>query len=112
MEYDLRPQTLNLDVKQGDSLKLGEFTLRLPDGSPLDLTGCLIAAQMRRGSRAYSFTVTRGVDAAGTIASIERLLDMTPGPWDWDLQITDTLGKPRTYLAGVIRVEEDATRAP
>lgn len=113
----------NLVVRQGADFS---FTARLknPDGTPMDLTGATVRAQMRptaASSTFVAFTVTIldplngrfviALSAAQTapLACGESLTD-PKSRWAWDLEIQDSLGRVIPLLHGVASVFREVTR--
>jgi hypothetical protein len=86
-----------------------------PGETPWDLTGCALAAQVRRvadGPLIAQFQIEETDLAGGTFALIlddrERLLP--GGTLQWDLIITDSLGIPHKILYGRLILARTITR--
>ena len=119
MNYDLRPPQSDFSVMQGDTFPL-RLTVRNPAvapatvGTPVNLTGCTIAGRIRRGATSYPFAVVSRDDLNGVVnleLSSTVMAGLSAGPYDYDIEITDTLGQTRKYARGVISVTSEATRA-
>jgi len=93
------------------------LTLSNPDGTPLDLTGCTLAAQIRRfpadsGEPLVDMGVTI-TDAAAGEATLE-ITDEVASELNfdrakWDLKLTDTLGRTHQLCQGPVVYEAEVT---
>jgi hypothetical protein len=97
----------------------GTHTVQLLEPPGEDLAG--VSLQFRRGSRrgtvgvelteADGITITDAVDWEITIPALApEDFDLAAGEWHWDLETTDDAGTVRTWLYGILTVEDDATR--
>lgn len=97
----------------------GTHTVQLLEPPDEEVEG--VSIQFRRGSRRGSvgveLTEADGItitDAADWEISIDARapedFDLGAGSWHWDLETTDATGTVRTWLWGILTVEDDATR--
>ena len=114
------PGTYDFDLYQGDT---GEFTLtfsrKQSDGTrvPVDFTGATGKAQIRRTARDVNalaeFEVTFPDPEAGKVKMVLSSTDSNSiGATDcvYDLQITQSDGRVRTWIKGQIKITRQVTR--
>lgn len=104
---------VDLEVKQGSTFSRdGAFAN--PDGTPVDLTGCELRAQLRRtvDSPAVNFGVEVTDAAAGEFTfglSKEQTIGLTQSKYLWDFEYEDTLGRVTPICYGEVRVQAEVT---
>ena len=101
--------------KTGDTYDGAEFHMQL-NGDPMDLTGVVIAMDVRRvheSSPALSLDTDAGLtitDAAGGVFEIDAfLVTLEPGTYEYDIQFTFPSGRVKTYVAGNWEITQDVT---
>jgi hypothetical protein len=106
---DLRRATKDIRVMKGDTWTV-EGRLKDSEGTPIDLTGATILAQLRKSSTSATSTALDAeiTDAAGGIFTFGQEEAETGGVYD--VQITMSGGSVRTYLGGQILVTQDVSR--
>jgi hypothetical protein len=108
---------LDLRVKQGASFSM-DITLANPDGSPVDLTGAIARAQIRKAitddapAAIFACTVASPqirleLDAAQT-AAIPVIGPVTT--YFWDMEIVWPTGRVDSPLWGYVIVRAEATK--
>lgn len=105
---DLSARTVDIRVTRNDAWSL-QITLQAPDGTPINLTGKTIAAQLRDrpdSTDSTALTVTP-VDLTLGKFNIGQAAATTHGVYD--VQVTTT-GAPRTYIKGRLDIAADVTR--
>ena len=88
------------------------------DSVPVNLTGCTAKLQVRSKASStdakLTLQATEGLDitdaAGGEITIDADVSALKEGEYVYDLVITDSLGVPRTYLAGTFTVQQGVTR--
>lgn len=110
------PGTRNIVIKRGDTWDR-VYTLQDSDGNPVSLVGATVLVQVRRRPGS---TVEISLDTVPAIsitgAGNNQILvfytvDIAAGDYQWDLQVTYSSGKVRTYLSGSFKVVDDIARA-
>jgi hypothetical protein len=116
------PGSYDFSVYQGDTK---EFAVQLKSGpppsgpyTPMDLTGCTVAAQVRDTPQAAqpAATITCTItDATNGIVSLSMAPAVTgalgQGTKVWDMEVTFPSGKKFTYLKGTVTIEAEVTRS-
>lgn len=116
----------DLELSQGATFGPVRHTLTNPDGSPVDLTGCVARGQVRRTALAtevlaefvigyapdrtegwYTFGLTDEQTAALTAG--EKLTDAA-STYAYDVELEDALGQVWRLLRGTLRVQAEVTR--
>lgn len=116
---------VDLALQQGADFAT-TLTFQNPDTTPVNLTGCALAAVIRRRGldkpQVAAFTVvinspaTAGIAAMTMARVISAALPCGETPADpvyqfvWDLKLTDAAGKISTPLWGNVTVQRDVTR--
>lgn len=111
------PQTQNFIIKRGDTWdKTWSFT-RKDDGSPIDFSTATVIVQVRRTASAATADISLATGSGVTISgagnnqiSVFHDVAIAPGKYVWDLQVTFSSGKKRTYLGGSFEVINDVSR--
>lgn len=116
---------LDLLIKQGSTFGPHEFTLTNPNGTPLNLTGCSIRAQMRKraGDATATAALTTPITAplAGKFTLSLSAAETTPLPAGetlkdpaskgvWDCELLDSLGQVTPLYYGDTTVFREVTR--
>lgn len=125
----MKPGTLHLDVRQGDSYAM-ELALSnaassdprgLTPGDPIDLTGCKAEMQIRDAFEVVQLSLSSasttengsGLTLGGTAGTIQ--IDLSPADTltlasgVYDLRIQFSSGEIRTYVAGRVDVTKGVT---
>ena len=106
---------LDLEIRRGDTF-YKTFTIKQPDGTPVDITGVSIRAQLRK----Y-------VNSTIVVDLTTNILDASAGRWSlgltpdetanidfhygkYDVEFTFVGGKRQTIIFGNILISEDITR--
>jgi hypothetical protein len=121
-----RGERLNLLIRQGATFGTFHATMANPDGSPVNLTGCLIRGQIRKTADSATvitnITVTSAYDATGAYSfgiTDEQTAVITAGfdidrpesIYVWDLELLDSLGQIIPLYYGDALVYRRVTRA-
>lgn len=121
-----RGERLDLLIRQGATFGTYHATMCNPDGTPVDLTGCLIRGMMRKTPSSatvlLSLTVTSAYDATGTYdfgLTDEQTATLTAGTdidrpeslYVWDLEMLDSTGQIIPLYWGDVRVHRRVTYA-
>lgn len=121
-----RGECLDLLIRQGATFGTYHATMRNPDGTPVDLTGCLIRGMMRKtpssASVLLNITVTSAYDATGAYSfglTDEQTATLTAGTdinrpeslYVWDLEMLDSTGQIIPLYWGDVRVHRRVTYA-
>lgn len=104
----------NLYVDQGTSF-LQTFTLRNPDGTPLDITNYTGRAQFRKeytSTEAFSFTVSLGGNTGVVTLSLapNTSSNVAAGRYVYDLELESNTGVVTRLLEGFITLTPEVTR--
>lgn len=115
------PGPYNFDVYAGDTKKFSVVISSGPVGgpyTPVDLTGCTVAAQIRDTAIAAqpAATITCAItDAAAGKVTLSMApavtATLTAGKKVWDMEVTFPSGDKYTYLKGDVTVTTDVTRS-
>lgn len=116
---------LNLRIRQGGSF-LFSVALKNPDGSPVNLTGATLSAQIRRkaldANPPVAACVIAVTDAVNGLADLSLTDEVTAAiacgevetlpasRYVWDLELLDTLGRVTPLLYGDVVVFREVTR--
>jgi hypothetical protein len=106
------PQTVDLSLYVGDDFTL-TLTVKNPDSSPADLTGCTATAQVRLTAAdatvagAFTCSITTNVITCTLPHSVTSTL---PAAGVWDCQLTSAGGLLTTLCAGKVTMTGDVTR--
>ena len=115
---------LNLVIRQGSTFGPFTMTLTNPDESPMDLTGTSFDAHIRKYVNAdvavdidvqitdavngvIQFTIDSATTAALTCGNKETDLSSI---YQWDMEMTDTLGRIIPIVYGQVSVFREITR--
>lgn len=118
---------LDLLIRQGATFGPVTSTLTNPDDSPIDLTGAIIRAQIRKTA---SSSIERGcvisfdiIDAANgvfqwyldaqTTANLHADNESEDAPasmYVWDMELEDSIGRILPLIYGKVRVFREVTR--
>lgn len=106
-KYDLVPR-LSGDTWQGIVFSI------VINGAPEDMTGCLVEIAFRKstlGKVELLLSSDTGdiVIDEHTLTIVPMLLDLAPGTYNYDLQVTYPSEFVRTYLKGTFKVLRDVT---
>lgn len=102
------PGIVNLNCYRGDTWAQ---TFRLiQDSQPVDLAGSTVAAWARQATLVEHLIVTVG-PAAGEVTVSFPNGGLAAGPWNYDLEVTDTAATVKTWVRGCLRVAADVTNA-
>jgi hypothetical protein len=110
------PKTYNLKTQvKGDTYPGVTITLT-KNGSPIDLTGALIAIEFRESSRTGTVSKTLGIgtgititDAINGVFTIDPFqVNINAGRHYYDCQVT-IAGVVKTYFEGILPVNQDVT---
>jgi hypothetical protein len=110
------PAAVNLSLYRGDDFGPQEFIWEQPAGTPVDITGYTITAQIRASQDAtdilasFACTITDAPAGKWTIALTDAQTTTLPSSAYWDLQLTSPGGVTRTFAAGRVKVTRDVTR--
>lgn len=107
------PAVQDINIYQGDTWEV-PFKIRKEDNSYQDFTGWTVRAHVR----AAPADVSPLVPITATIDGETITLSLTPAQTaalpatggQWDLELTNTAGKVRTYLRGAVKVMEELTK--
>lgn len=122
-------QELNLLIRQGATLGPVACRLTNPGGSPVNLTGAQIRAQIRKtptdpvstgaeavcvitnatnGEFTYEFTV-----AATTALVADPISEQAPASiYTWDMELQDSTGRVTPLVYGTVNVFREVTKTP
>ena len=106
------PLPVNLALYTGDDLAI-QLTLTNPDQTPTDLTGGVVAAQIRPSSSSNSIAATFLPSITGNVITLTLSHTDTQalvGKFVWDCQITSASGLVTTLTAGKATFTQDVTR--
>lgn len=118
-------EELDLLVRQGAEFGPVTATMRNPDASPVDLTGCAIRGQVRKraldASTVASLTVTitnaaNGVYEFGMSNAVTagipagEAANLPTSQYVWDLELQDVLGRVIPLYYGAVIVLREVTR--
>lgn len=115
---NLQPITVNLKLYAGDAKTI---QLRLWEDKektvPMNITGFTFKAQIRKERKSddtskWEVPVTPHI---GTPTYIDvhfskETTEVAPAACVWDIQVTDGLGNPMTWITGEVEIEKDVTR--
>lgn len=107
-------KTVNLTVMRGDTFDIS-FALTDPTNNdePLDLSGCTALMQIRKKSQTgtvlQELTDADGISIADGVIAFDKIIDCEAGDHYWDLQLTYTDGKVKTYFGGIATVLQDVS---
>ena len=104
------------DHIKGDTFKQQVFTFSKND-APINLTGASIKIQFKKNksdsSAALTLEIGTGItltDAVnGEFAIDEQIIDLTPGQYYYDIQLTQADSTVFTYVSGNINILQDVT---
>jgi hypothetical protein len=104
------PTVVDLKVTQGDSFAQA-FRLS-EDGTPVDLTGSTIEAELRnRAGERIPLVATADLEQPGVV--VLGYVEIPPhGHYRWDLEVTEAGDVVRTWVAGRFDVIRDVTNEP
>ena len=109
---------LNFETLKGDTFYEVPFQVNL-NGSPLNLSGCIIKMQLRKecgGVIALSLTSVANAGITITNASNgafkinEQIIDCASGNYQYDIQVTFADNSVKTWIKGMFNVKCDITR--
>lgn len=117
---------LNLLIKQGSTFGPMQVTLNNPDATPVDITGCLVRAQIRRKALdpelitsfvvvitdptngIFNFSLTDETTAGITAGEVSTTADSR---YVWDMELEDVTGRVLPIYYGDVNVFREVTRA-
>lgn len=109
------PANVNYEIWQGDTFEPGTITATI-SSTPVNFTGYTAKMEIRNAiSNDVVLTLQNGsgitLSSIGviTIVMTAAQTSVLIGEYKYDLEITDTLSKKRTYTSGVITVAADTT---
>jgi hypothetical protein len=101
-----------------DIITFNFFTDSATNGNEIDLTGATPRMQVRKdviGDLVKTFTIGDGLEwvdqSTGIFRTTSFIVDWGWGEYDYDLQITYSSGRVKTYLKGKIKVNQEITIA-
>lgn len=106
---------LDLEMKQGKTFGPHTGTIKNPDGTPMDLTGCTLRASMRRNpndATVFNFdvAVTDAAEGEFTLGmSKTATATISPPKYEWDLELQDSLGRELPVCYGEVIVALEVT---
>lgn len=109
------PATLNLEARQNASFRR-RLTIRDQDGSPIDLTGFVIDADITDATdrNIIATFAHEVVDAANgvfdLILPLATSVSLAPGDYGWDLSLTSGVGERGYYLTGKLTIIRTRSR--
>jgi hypothetical protein len=110
--------THNFTHRRGDTFNGATIQYSVND-SPVDITGCEILMQLKRGKEdsnaAFEFsTELENISiinaASGEFTLDETIIDVTPNVYFYDIQITFLDGTVKTILEGTFTITQDVSR--
>jgi hypothetical protein len=103
------PATVDLECYRGDTWAQ---TFRfLVDTLPYDLTGATAACWARMSELVEPLTAVVGPGVGEVTISMVPGQEIAPGPWRYDVEITEQTGRVATWVAGRLIVERDVAHA-
>jgi hypothetical protein len=118
-------QKVDFQIRQGSDFGPVKLTFTNPDGTPVNLTGATLQAQIRKNvsdaTQAASFTFNI-VNAAQGIASMKltsfqtaalqpgATIDDPGGRYIWDMELVDSSGSISSPMYGDLQVMREVTR--
>jgi hypothetical protein len=111
----LLPARVDLKLYRGDDFGPQEFIWEQPAGSPVDITGYEIAAQIREDPDSdevlavFTCTITNPAAGKWTLELDGAITADLPRSAYWDMQLTSG-GVTRTFASGRITTARDVTR--
>lgn len=118
-------ERMDLLIRQGGTLGPFVATMKNPDLSLVDLSGCLIRGQIRKTASSATVTATIDVDSpyddtgrymfglsSSITAAISAGADINhpDSQYAWDLEMVDSVGQVIPLYWGVARVHREVTR--
>lgn len=108
----LLPKRFDIKIYQGDTF---EVVLNFKDkaGNAIDLAGMTGLVQFKTLTNPPSVVATpvSTVNYNGIVGAVRLVIldtsDIPGGEYQWDFQLTDSLGKRRTFIGGKVEVTED-----
>jgi hypothetical protein len=115
------PLTSNITLYRGDdwSQTVTFATGTTTSNTPIDLTGCTIASQIRQsennGTVLNTIAITNRNDAAGSFTmslsgALTGVMDSTKFPAVYDVQVTSADGLVTTFMKGTVSLGLDVTK--
>jgi len=108
---------VDLVIKQGATFGPFSGFITNPNGSPVDLTGCELRAQLRRrpSEPAVNFDIEI-TDAVGGEFTLQLAKETTAGltsppKYVWDFELEDALGRVSPICYGDVQVSLEVTHA-
>lgn len=108
-EVDLRAQIVNVSVMRNDAWTM-QVTIESPSGTPVNLTGRTITAQLRDRPDSTSSTALTVTPVDLTIGKFNVGQSAATAKGVYDVQITGGAVSPRTYIRGKLELTSDVTR--
>lgn len=112
-----QPASVDLRIYRGDTFEAQEFRWEQPAGTPVNITGYTVAAQIRLKPDAedteaeFECTITDAVNGKWTIEMADDVTeDLPKKTLYWDMQLTSPGGVTKTFAAGKIVLTKDVTR--
>lgn len=112
---DYLPTNYDLVLYRGDYFSMN-VTLKDSGGTPINLTGYSAQSSIRTSfdsPTSYDATVSISNPTTGVVTvKFPSLVtvDLEPGDYIWDFQVTEPSGDKRTYLAGDVKVYGEVTK--
>jgi hypothetical protein len=114
----LMAERYNISHVAGDAFSLS-VTYAEPNETPIDLTGCTAAMQIRdlpggtvwasSSGAGATLTVTIPTPANGEILIAGTISQAAPASGYWDLQVTSAGGLPTTIIGGSFTITHEVT---
>lgn len=111
----MMPGSYALNIYRGDDHAWQFMLWADPEKTvPMDLTGYVVEAEVR--DRSGGLVITRAVITVTLPNTVDVVLDHDatrdlPASGQWDLQLTDAVGRIATVLAGPVKVTGDITES-
>jgi len=104
------PATYNIDIFYGNTLNLS-FTLTDSMAAAINLSTKTVEFIVRKNLTVLeTYGVGTGLTITGpgfNVVNLSKVIDITPGPYTYDLKVTTSPSDIRTYLSGRFYVRKD-----
>jgi len=107
------PMPLSLSLYTGDSFAM-TLTITNPDGTPTNLVGATVAAQIRTNPASSAISGAFRIGIQSNVITLELLGSDTAnlvGNFSWDCQLINASGWVQTLVYGPISFTQDVTRS-
>ena len=110
------PAAVDLELYRGDDFGPQEFIWEQPAGTPVDITGYTITAQIRTSAddtailASFTCVITSAALGKWTIALTDVETNLLPRSAYWDMQLKSPGGFTRTFAAGKVKTTKDITK--